>query len=83
MKHQKKACITLALPEYLLILLREWKKKTKNYPQVYLEKYKCKIKKTKMTKFINIELDSESNSESELESDTELKSKSELKSDNE
>ena len=59
------------------------KKKKKNYPQVYLEKCKCKIKKTKMTKFINIEPDSESNSESELESDTELKSKSELKSDNE
>ena len=59
--------------------------KKKNYPQVYLEKCKCKIKKTKMTKFINTKLepDSESDSESELESDTELKSKSELKSDNE
>ena len=66
-----------------MILLRE--KKKKNYPQVYLEKCKCKVKKTKMTKFINTKLqsDSESDSESALESDTELKSKSELKSDTE
>ena len=49
----------------------------KNYPQVYLEESKYKIKKTKMIKFINTHLDSES----ELESDTELKSKSELESD--
>ena len=51
----------------------------KNYPQVYLEESKYKIKKTKMIKFINTHLDSES--EPELESDTELKSKSELESD--
>ena len=44
----------------------------KNYPQVYLEECKYKIKKTKMSKFINTEL--ESGSESELESDTELES---------
>ena len=49
----------------------------KNYPQVYLEESKYKRKKTKMIKFINTHLDSES----ELESDTELKSKSELESD--
>ena len=53
----------------------------KNYPQVYLEECKYKIKKTKMTKFINTELESES--ESELESNTELESKSELESDSE
>ena len=53
----------------------------KNYPHVYLEECKYKIKKTKMTKFINTELESES--ESELESDTELESKSELESDSE
>ena len=53
----------------------------KNYPQVYLEECKYKIKKTKMTKFINTELESES--ESELESNTELESKSELKPDSE
>ena len=46
----------------------------KNYPQVYLEECKYKIKKIKMSKFINIEL--ESDSESELESNTELKSDS-------
>ena len=39
-----------------------------NYPQVYLEECKYKIKKTKMTKFINTELESDLDSESELES---------------
>ena len=39
-----------------------------NYPHVYLEECKYKIKKTKMTKFINIELESDLDSESELES---------------
>ena len=47
----------------------------KNYPQVYLEECKYKIKKTKMTKFIEAELKWES--DSVLESDIEL----ELKSD--
>ena len=46
--------------------------KKMNYPQVYLEECKYKIK---MSKFINTEL------ESELESDTELESK--LESDSE
>ena len=41
----------------------------KNYPQVYLEECKYKIKKVKLTKFIGAELKSES--ESGLESDTE------------
>ena len=41
----------------------------KNYPQVYLEECKYRMKKTKMTNFINVELESES--EPELESDTE------------
>ena len=45
----------------------------KNYPQVYLEECKYRMKKTKMTKFIEAELKSES--ESELESDIELESK--------
>ena len=40
----------------------------KYYPQVYLEEFKYKIKKIKMSKFINTELESESG----LESDTEL-----------
>ena len=44
----------------------------KNYLQVYLEECKYRMKKTKMTKFIEAELKSESESESELESDIEL-----------
>ena len=46
----------------------------KNYPQVYLEERKYKMKKIKMAKFIEAELKSES--ESELESDIELVLKS-------
>ena len=53
----------------------------KNYPQIDLEEYKYRMKKTKMTKFKSNEL--ESNSESELESDTELEAKSEPHSDSE
>ena len=49
----------------------------KNYPQVYLQECKYKIKKTKMTNFIKAELESES--ESELESVIEFELKSELK----
>ena len=50
----------------------------KNYPQVYLEECKYKIKKIQMSRFINAELesDSESDSEAESKSDTELKSNS-------
>ena len=47
----------------------------KNYPQVYLEECKYKIKKTKMTKFINTKLESGSESESDI--GLELKSESE------
>ena len=36
------------------------KMEKKNYPQVYLEECKYKIKKIKMSKFINTELESES-----------------------
>ena len=43
----------------------------KNYAQIYLEECKYRMKKTKMTKFIETELKSESELESELESDTE------------
>ena len=48
--------------------------KKMNYLQVYLEECKYKIKKIKMSNFINTELESESESEleSELESYTEL-----------
>ena len=49
----------------------------KNYPQVYLEECKYRMKKTKIPKFMKAELESES--EFELESDTELEAN--LKSD--
>ena len=41
----------------------------KNYPQVYLEECKYRVKKMQMLKFINTELksDSESDSDSHLE----------------
>ena len=50
----------------------------KNYPQVYLEECKYRIKKIKMSRFINTKLKSES--ESESESDTELMAKLESNS---
>ena len=49
-----------------------------NYLQVFLEECKCRMKKTKMTKFIEAE-----ESESESESDIELELKLELESDTE
>ena len=61
-----------------MILLWKWEQ---NYPQVYLEESKYKLKKIKMSKFINTELESES--ESDLQSDTELVSKSKLESNSE
>ena len=79
MKYQKKVCITLALRLYNYWFCYENEKK--NYPQVSLEERKYKSKKIKMTKFINIK--SESDSETELESEAELESKSELESDSE
>ena len=48
-----------------------------NYPQVYLEECKHRMKKTKMTNFIKVELESES----ESKFDVELELKSELESD--
>ena len=51
----------------------------KDYPQVYLEECKYKLKKAKMAKFLKAELESES----ELESDIELELKSEVESDTE
>ena len=49
----------------------------KNYPQVYLEECKYKVKKIQMSRFINTEL--KSDSESDLDSDLE---KIETKIDN-
>ena len=51
----------------------------KNYPQVYLEECKYRMKKTKMTNFIKVELESKSESESDIK----LELKSELESDTE
>ena len=51
----------------------------KNYPQVYLEECKYRIKRTKMTEFIGAALKSESESESYIE----LELKSGLESDTE
>ena len=42
-----------------------WKWIKKNYPQVYLEEWKYKIKKIQMCRFINAELESNSDSDSE------------------
>ena len=53
----------------------------KNYPQVYLEECKYRVKKIHMSRFIHAEL--ESDSDSELESDTELESKLKSVSDSE
>ena len=50
------------------------KMEKKNFPQVYLEEYKYKIKKIQMSRFINTELDSDSESDAELM--TKLKSDS-------
>ena len=71
-----KACITIDS------IMRIEKK---NYPQVYLQKCKYKIKKAKMSNFIRAELESESEweSESDLKSDIDLELKSVLKSDTE
>ena len=77
MKCQKKSYITLAC----ITIDSVMRMKKKNYRQVYLEECKYKIKKIKMTKFINTEL--ESDSESELESGTELESMLESDSDSE
>ena len=49
----------------------------RKHMQVYLEEWKYRTKKTKMTKFIKAELESKS----QLEYDIELELKSELESD--
>ena len=56
----------------------------KNYPQVYLEECKYKIRKMQMSRFINTELDLDldSDSESDAELIAKLKSDSDNDSDN-
>ena len=46
--------------------------KKKNYPQVYLEECKYRIKKIKTNKFPNTKLESESELESDIESEPKL-----------
>ena len=48
----------------------------KNHPQVYLEECKYRIKKSQMSRFINIEV--KSDSDSELDSEEESKFDAEL-----
>ena len=69
------ACITI------VSLMRMDKK---NYPQVYLEECKYKIKKMQISRFINteLELDLDSDSESYAELIARLKSNSDNDSDN-
>ena len=61
------ACITI---DYVMRMEK------KNFPQVYLEECKYKIKKIKMSRFINTELDSDSDSRSDAELMAKLKSDS-------
>ena len=42
----------------------------KNYPQVYLEECKYKVKKIHTPKFTNIELESDSESDAEADSES-------------
>ena len=68
MIRQKKICIILALLAWLLILL--WELIKKNHPQVYLEECKYRVKKIQMSRFINTELKSDSeSSDSDLDSE--------------
>ena len=64
MKFQKKKIITFALQQFVLILLKVDKK---NYPQVYLEQYKYKIKRRKPVHFIDAEVDLSSDDSDELD----------------
>ena len=50
----------------------------KNHPQVYLEECKYRVKKIQMSRFINTELKSDSDSELEPDSEVESKSDAEL-----
>ena len=61
----------------ILVLIESGAKRHGNYLQVYLEKFKYKSKKTKTTKFINTELESELDSKLEFDAELELQSGSE------
>ena len=63
---------------YMHCLHNYWfcfKNEQKNYPQVYLEECKCKIKKIHISRFINIELETDSESDVETDSESNTKQK--------
>ena len=74
MMYQKKIRISCITIDSVMRMEKE------NYPQVYLEECKYKIKKIQMTRFINTELDLDSGLDSE--SDDKLVTKLKSDSDN-
>ena len=74
MMYQKKICIACITIDSVMRMEKE------DYPQVYLDECKYKIRKIQMTRFINTELDLDSGLDSE--SDDKLVTKSKSDSDN-
>ena len=74
MMYQKKICIACITIDSVMRTEKE------DYPQVYLDECKYKIRKIQMTRFINTELDLDSGLD--LESDDKLVTKSKSDSDN-
>ena len=72
--YQKKICIACITIDSVMRMEKE------DYPQVYLDECKYKIRKIQMTRFINTELDLDSGLD--LESDDKLVTKSKSDSDN-
>ena len=79
MKCRKKICVILACITIDSVMRVD----KKNYPLVYLEECKYRIKKIQMSRFITAKLESGSESDSESKSDTELITKLESNSDSE
>ena len=75
MRCRKKICVILACITIDSVMRVD----KKNYPLVYLEECKYRIKKIQMSRFITTKLESDSDREVESKSDTELMVK--LKSD--
>ena len=75
MKCRKKICVILACITIDSVMRVD----KKNYPLVYLEECKYRLKKIQMSRFITTKLESDSDREVESKSDTELMAK--LKSD--
>ena len=65
-EHMHYNCITCITIDSVIKI----KKKKKNYPQVYLEESKDKIRKIQISRFIKTELDSDSETDAKLESDS-------------